>query len=132
MLLYCDTSALVKLIVEEPQSDDLDVWLAHVGDVVLASSIIVHTEVVRAVRQHGAGAVEEALRLLDEISIIDLDEDLARSAATLEPRPLRSLDALHVAAALRLGSTLSAVVTYDKRMIDAARAAGLSVLHPGA
>lgn len=132
MVVYCDTSALVKLIVDEPQSGDLDAWLAGLAEPVLATSIIARTEVVRAVRRHGTAAVEEALRLLDEISVVDLDEDLARSAADLEPESLRSLDALHVATAQRIAPTLAALVTYDKRMIDAARAVGLTVHHPGA
>jgi predicted nucleic acid-binding protein len=131
VVLYCDTSALVKLIVDEPQSNDLDAWLAQAGEPVLASSIIAHTEVIRAVRRHGTAAVEEAVRLLDEISIIDLDEDLARSAADLEPESLRSLNALHVATAQRVGPILRGLVTYDRRMIEAARAAGLTVHHPG-
>jgi len=132
VVVYCDTSALVKLIVDEPQSGDLDAWLAGLAEPVLATSIIARTEVVRAVRRHGTAAVEEALRLLDEISVVDLDEDLARSAADLEPESLRSLDALHVATAQRIAPTLAALVTYDKRMIDAARAVGLTVHHPGA
>jgi predicted nucleic acid-binding protein len=75
--------------------------------------------------------VGTARALLDEIDIAELDAELLDAAAELEG-PLRSLDAIHVAAAAELGDELEALVTYDARMAAAARASGLAVLAPGA
>jgi len=86
---------------------------------------------VRAVRRSDPDAVDDAGNLLEELSSVDLTSDLADAAADLKPSPLPSLDAIHLVTALRLGPSLGAFLTYDKRMIDAARAAGLTVHHPG-
>lgn len=62
--------------------------------------------------------------------IVELDETIASAAARVEPPSLRSLDAIQLASALAIGEELEAVVTYDRRMADAARAAGLAVMAP--
>jgi predicted nucleic acid-binding protein len=54
-----------------------------------------------------------------------------RAAATIPGKALRSLDAIHVASAQQLGALLDVLVTYDRRMIDAALALGLPVASPG-
>jgi predicted nucleic acid-binding protein len=66
-----------------------------------------------------------------EISVVELDVSLADEAAGLDPAQLRSLDALHMAAALRLGPALGCLISYDERMLDAARRRGIAVAHPG-
>jgi predicted nucleic acid-binding protein len=132
VLVYCDSSALVKLILEEKESDEFDRWLTGLRDAVLVSCTLARTEVVRAVRRSDPEAVQDARSLLDELMCFDIDMDMADAAAALNPSPLRSLDAVHVAAALQLGPTLTAFVAYDTRTIEAARAAGLNVHHPGA
>jgi uncharacterized protein len=131
VLVYCDASALVKLVLEEKESDEFDRWLTGLHDAVLVSCTLARTEVVRAVRRSDPEAVQDARSLLDELMCLDIDLDVADGAADLNPSPLRSLDAAHIAAALQLGPTLTAFVAYDKRMIEAARAAGLNVHHPG-
>jgi len=132
MLIYCDTSALVKLVIVETETPHLIAWLDGFADLALTSSSVVRTELVRAIRSHSAEKVAKARLLIDGLSLVAFDDELFDAAGELEPPALRSLDALHVASAQRLGSTLTAMVTYDKRMIDAARATGLSVHHPGA
>jgi predicted nucleic acid-binding protein len=94
--------------------------------------VIARTEVVRAVRRFGEDAVQLARELLRDVASIDLNNQLADTAADLDPTVLRSLDALHLAAAVRVAPSLKAMLSYDKRMIEAARAAGLTVHHPGA
>ncbi|MGI8661542.1 MAG: PIN domain-containing protein [Thermoleophilaceae bacterium] len=125
---YLDSSALVKLIVTESETDALVSHLA--GAARMTSSSLVEVEVVRAVRKGGAGLVADARRALDEIELIALDEPLLRAAADLADDALRTLDAIHVAAAQTLGDDLAEVITYDRRMIDAAGALGLPVVAP--
>jgi predicted nucleic acid-binding protein len=125
--LYLDASALVKLVVPEPQTAALQAYVD--GRSPLTSCTLARTEIVRAVSEHGSGAVDTARTLLGEIDLIHLDDELLDLAGELEPA-LRSLDAIHLAAALELGDELDAVVTYDARMARGAEALGLRVAAP--
>jgi len=124
---YFDASALVKLVVPERESSALASWVE--GRSPLVSCTLARVEVVRAVRPHGSSAVRTARTLLDEMDLTHLDDELLDLAGELEP-PLRSLDAIHLAAALELGDELEAVVTYDARMTRSAEALGLPVAAP--
>ena len=125
---YLDSSALVKLIVTESETDAL---VSHLADAArMTSSSLVEVEVVRAVRKGGAGLVADARRALDEIELIALDERLLRAAADLAHDALRTLDAIHVAAAQTLGDDLAELITYDRRMATAAAGLGLPVASP--
>lgn len=127
-MIYLDSSALVKLIVTESETDAL---VSHLPDAALmTSSSLVEVEVVRAVRKGAPGLLADARRALEEIELIALDERLLRTAADLADDALRTLDAIHVAAAQTLGDDLTELVTYDRRMTDAARALGLPVVAP--
>lgn len=130
-MIYLDSSALVKRVRQEPESDALERWLADLDKVMAISSSLVHVEVVRAVRADGPEAVQRARRMLDELYHIQLTYGLLDAAANLGP-PLRSLDAIHVASALRVGQQLTAFVAYDKRMLSAAAEVGLPTAAPGA
>jgi len=70
------------------------------------------------------------MRLMHTIGLVRVDEALLDRAAWLDPRDLRSLDAVHVAAAIELSSDLGALYTYDARLTDAAEAYGLDVRAP--
>jgi predicted nucleic acid-binding protein len=131
VLIYCDSSALVKLVVEEAETTALESWIISMPDPVLTTSVLARTEVARAVRRLGTEAVVAAREMLDELAIIAMDDALADEAGDLDPASLRSLDAVHLAAATRLGPALGAFVAYDKRLADAATAAGLAVSRPG-
>ncbi|MGH3998434.1 MAG: type II toxin-antitoxin system VapC family toxin [Pseudonocardiaceae bacterium] len=131
MILYCDSSALVKLVVEEPESAELESWLGLQPEPVLVSSVLARTEVVRAVARTDPNAVHLAVDLLAAVSVVELDVSLADEAARLDPAELCSLNALHMAAALRLGAVLGSMISYDERMLDAARRRGVAVTHPG-
>lgn len=124
---YLDASALVKLVVPEPQSDALASYVEDRSPLVSCS--LARVEVVRAVRAHGPRPVRTAHELLSVIELIQLDDELLDLAGELDP-PLRSLDAIHLAAALELGDELEAVVTYDAHMSQAAEALGLPVAAP--
>jgi predicted nucleic acid-binding protein len=126
---YVDSSALVKTVVEEPESSVLADWLQSKER--LAACDLVRVEVVRAVRVSDPEALPRARRVVGTLILIRLEDDLCESAANLDPPLLRSLDAIHLAAALSLGSDLAGVVTYDARLAHGARALGLPVEAPG-
>lgn len=126
--VYLDSSALVKLVVREAESGALRQYVR--GAPRRVSCALARMEVVRAVWPHGPPAVARARRLLERVSLLGLDDSLLDSAATLAGSALRSLDAIHLAAAHTLGDELSAVVTYDVRMGEAARHLGLQIASP--
>lgn len=129
-LVYLDASALVKLVVSEPESAALAVLLAE--DAPTVASIVVTVELPRAVRRAGATALlARASDVLSRVELIALDEEVTRVAAGLEPPDMRALDAIHLASALSLGGELGSFVCYDRRLAHAARARGLDVVAPG-
>lgn len=126
-VVYLDTSAFVKTVVDEPQSERLEAWLR--GRPQRASSALVRTEAVRALRRHGEAAVQQARRRLTGLDLIRLDDRVLDAAADL-PSSVRSLDAIHLATAQLLGAELAALVTYDERMARAAGELGFTVAAP--
>jgi uncharacterized protein len=127
--LYFDTSALIKLIVAEPETEALRAAVRS-STSARVSSDLTRTELVRAVRH---GAPERALvarEVLESLTLLPITTETFESASRLDPSILRALDALHLAAALTLGDDLEAVVTYDRRLADACRAHGVAVLAP--
>lgn len=124
---YLDTSAAAKLLAEEPESDTLTHWAdSDLPD--LVATHLLGTELRRFAARHGLPQAA-VTALLDRVSLYDLPRSLHQEAGLLPGRELRSLDALHLAAAVRL--EVSAVVTYDARLGEAATATGLTVLAPG-
>lgn len=126
---YADTSALVKLVVREPETEALLAWLSDEG-VSLATSDVARTELLRAVRRVVPQALSSARNVLSRIMMIAVDSTLLDEAARLDPIELRSLDAIHLASALRLGDELESFVAYDDRLASAARELGLTVVAP--
>jgi predicted nucleic acid-binding protein len=129
VILYIETSAAAKLLVEEPASSRLAARLdkAVDQDDVLLSSTLLETELRRlAVRVDLAQTA--VTHLLERFDLVETDRSLYREAGLLPGRHLRSLDALHLAAALRVDADV--MVTYDHRQADVAEAAGLPVLAP--
>jgi predicted nucleic acid-binding protein len=132
MRLYLDSSALVKLVQREKESDALRRFLRRHRADQLVTSALARVEVCRAVLIGGPAALAQARRQLSRLDQILLSTEVLDRAATLAPNvPLRSLDAIHLAAAQVVGTDLRAVVTYDGRMADAARDLGLAVERPG-
>ena len=124
-----DTSALVKLVVAERESGAL---AAAVRDVRLLSSALTVTELRRAVLRRPQAPVQRVEHLLAVLVLAAVDRRVLDLAGRLDPPELRSLDAVHLATALDLGARIAAVVTYDLRLAQAARDAGLAVESPGA
>ena len=131
MRLYLDSSALVKLVKQEAESDGLRRFLRRHRTDGRVTSALARVEVIRSVAAGGPAAVAHARRQLARVDQINLDRDLLDAAATLAPASiLRSLDAIHLAAARSMGPNLRSVVTYDLRMKDAAAALGIVVDAP--
>jgi uncharacterized protein len=127
-VIYVDSSALVKLVVEEPESGPLRALLERDPDQL--ASAIVEIEVIRAVRRAVPELTAQAQRVVSQITVVEPNEAIRMRAAVLEPVTLRSLDALHLATALELEDELNVLLTYDERMAASARAFGLAVLAP--
>jgi predicted nucleic acid-binding protein len=130
MRIYMDTSALVKLVVAEHESLSLQSFLRERGEDSLFSAALARTELIRAVAPNGAQAIADARNLLSSLDTVVLTRQLLDDAGTLQPVPLRSLDAIHLVAAQRAGDTLRAVVTYDARMLSAAADLGIETVSP--
>ena len=130
MTYYLDTSALVKLVAPEPESAVLRQWLEARAEA-LVTSDLARTELFRAVRRVLPKSAPLARQVLDTLTVLRLETSVFEEAARLEPPGLRSLDALHLAAALLLEEDLLGVVTCDERLAEATRLLGFSVLAPG-
>lgn len=126
--VYVDSSALVKLVVAEPESAALRAFLDAQSP--LLSCALVRVEVPRAVAPQGASALRRASLVLDRLRLLAIDDALLDEAARISPKIMRSLDAIHLAAAQAIGEELRAVVTYDRRMIHAAETSGIRTIAP--
>lgn len=128
---FIDSSALVKLVKREPETEALAAALERWPDQV--ASVIARVEVFRALRRVGASTGERARaeELLAHLTLVRVDEPILKLAAELPSRDLGTLDAIQLATALSIGDLPEAFVTYDRRLAKAARRHGLRVVHPG-
>ncbi len=130
-MIYLDSSAVVKLAHAEVGSAALRDWLDDRSETGWTGSVLVEIESFRALARHAPSAVPRLHPVLDLIELIDVEPRVRILAQTVRSATVRSLDAIHLATALRLGSRLTSFVTYDKRLAEAAAAAGLTVDVPG-
>lgn len=135
MTVYLGTSAALKLLIDEPESGALALWLEECPDE-LVSSFLLHTELHCAAQRRGELDVAAVQAVLQSVELVDVGRDDLLRAASSAWR-LRSADAIHLATALRLGC--AAVVTYGEELATVARASGIAVhapcgaaTHPGA
>lgn len=126
-VVYVDTSALPALLIEEPESQALLEWLDQTS-ALLVSCDLLETELRRVAVRQGLDQ-SDVTRVLDGVALAALDRAIYRSAGFLPMPHLRTLDALHLEAAMRLDA--SGILTYDHRLGEAARAVGLEVIAPG-
>jgi uncharacterized protein len=129
-LVYADSSALVKLVIEEPESEALAAYIDEARPV-LATSRVALVEVVRAVglANPSTEARDEAVRAVESCLLVDVTDVLLRSAAALASLTVRTLDAIHLASAQRIGA--DEVLVYDARLREAAASAQLATAAPG-
>jgi uncharacterized protein len=127
--IYLDSSAFVKLVVTEAESKELREFLAT-HEARRVSSSLLRAEALRAVRNLGPDALAIAREGLRRVDLVAIDDRILDAAGILEPRILRTLDAIHLATALTLGDDLETIVTYDDRMIEGAGLLGLAAVAP--
>lgn len=134
-MIYLDSAALVKLIREEDETRALVAWLNDRVGQRLVASVLVDVEVPRALRRSQPAALGAVTATLARIDRIEVDAAVRVTAAAYGDPLLRSSDAIHLATADQLvasGKVVSAFVTYDERLANAARACSLPVAAPGA
>lgn len=125
---YLDSSALVKLAIEEPESGALRRYLRRRRP--LVSSALARTEVIRALLLEGEDGLARGRAVLASVDLVRINDRVLNAAGVLQPPELRSLDALHLATAEQLGRDLGQIVTYDERMTEAARLLGFKTASP--
>ena len=133
-MIYMDTSALTKLLIAEPETPELRTWLTAQIDAgeSAAASALGRVELMRTVARYGdTGQADRARYLLDGLDILPLTESMMTLAESIGPATLRSLDAIHLAAAAYFEQELTAVVTYDHRLLNGCRDIGLTTASPG-
>ena len=129
MAHYLDTSALVKLVVAEAQTAALRGWLSG-ADRVPVTCDLSRTELMRTVKRVAPDRLVQARHVLDAVTLLEVTTSMFDAAGRLDPVSLRTLDAIHLAAALSLGDDLEGLVTYDDRQAEAARANAVPVSSP--
>jgi predicted nucleic acid-binding protein len=131
-MLYLDTSALVKLIRREPESDALADWLAAQEPTPWVSSTLIEVELPRAIRRAEPLLLADVPATLARVSRYEVNEVVRVAAAAFLDPTLRSLDAIHLATSHAVfGTRLTAFVAYDERLRTAAGTLGLPAVAPG-
>lgn len=128
--VYLDTSALAKLVFPEPETPALSAWLAAWPDRVASSLAAVELGRLLSRSRASTSVRRRATVVLSAVALLKLDEPVLEIAAGLRDPLLRTLDAIHLAAALSLGDTPEAFVTYDDRLARAAARVKLTVVRP--
>lgn len=135
-MIYLDSAAIVKLVHREPESDALDVWLTERAGMPRVTSSLAEVEVPRAIMRIAPASQPRIPAVMGTIARFGFDAAVRGLAASYRDPALRSLDAVHLATAqvltAELGAPPDAFVTYDKRLLAAANAAGLATASPGA
>jgi len=124
---YLDASAIVKLVVQEPESEALHRWYVEAQQLLTSRIGVVETLRASARREHDP---RHRARIVSDLEVLELTPEIASVAAAVGSPGLRTLDAIHIATALALMPDLDAFVTYDDRMAEAARNLGLPVVRP--
>lgn len=125
---YLDSSAIVKLAIDEPQSGPLRRYLRRRSP--LVSSALARAEVLRSLLDEGAAGLARGRDVLARVNLVRVNDRVLNAAGTLLPEDLRSLDAIHLATALDLGGDIRQLVTYDDRMLAAAGRLGIRTATP--
>ena len=129
-LYYVDTSAALKLLVEETHSKAFAAFYDEAPGATWVSSALLRIEVMRAVARVFPALLPDARDLLLAFDFVSIDDDIVDAAMNEPDRMLRSLDVIHLATARVLGADLTGVVTYDDRLAAAAKDAGFEIVDP--
>ena len=129
MAFVVDSSAIVKLIVDEPKSQSFSAWLKNCKDDLFVSELA-HTEVARAITRVDVGLHGQLKTVFERFGTIRVSSQILTIASVLSPTHLRTLDAIHIASCLILGDDLTGFVTYDSTQAAAASHNGIAVIAP--
>ena len=121
MVWYLDTSAFMKLVIDEEHSQSMHSWFTAAEPPTCVSSDLLRTEALRTARRLGEGYLERARTTLRMVKLRSVDSSLFDRASELDPKILRSLDAIHLAVALSFGPELDGFVTEAQRSSPGAR-----------
>ncbi|MET7965671.1 type II toxin-antitoxin system VapC family toxin [Micromonospora sp. NPDC005305] len=134
-MIYLDSAAVIKMLRREDETPDLIAWLNDHAGAPLVSSALVEVEVPRALRRAAPQALVGVPSVLGRLYRVEIDAAVRAAAGAYAEPLLRSLDAIHLATAQALarqaGADFVAFVTYDRRLLDAAKSVGLAVASPG-
>lgn len=138
MITYFDTSAFIKLIINEIGTDEVELYWDDGGDVSSCQLLVVESTAAlvraRQVNRISIATYNSSISLLDDLyqrmEIVSIDENLlAGACAVTKLEKLRAYDAVHLAAALKIGATVFA--SADVNLCNAANRQGLAVFNPG-
>jgi predicted nucleic acid-binding protein len=127
-VFYLDSSAIVKLVVREPESLALRRYLRRRRP--LVTSALARAEVMRATLSLGDAALRRGVEVVRRIDLVRINDRVLTAAGVLEPVELRTLDAIHLATASLFEDTLGGIISYDPRMLEAARSMGWTAVAP--
>lgn len=125
-IVYLDSSVALRTILDVPERVRLQAWMQTPGSVHVSSRLL-RTEVVRVLRRDGR-ALTEAAPLLDRVGMLDITRETHTVAESIE-RPIKTLDALHLATALLIGEPVT-VASHDSAMKAVAEHLGFPVTDP--
>jgi predicted nucleic acid-binding protein len=128
-MIYLDTSAALKLVLPEAETEQLELWMAERAGIPRISSRLLRIEMLRTVTRNAPHRMSRANVVLSAVALLSID-DVAPTAEVIGGTTLRSLDAIHLATAHEVRTDLTAFVCYDKRLCDSAQALGLPVETP--
>jgi predicted nucleic acid-binding protein len=128
-MIYLDTSAALKLVLPEPETERLELWIAEREGIPRVSSRLLRIEMLRAVARNAPHRMSRANVILSAVALLSID-DVAATAEAIGDSALRSIDAIHLATACEVRTDLTTFVCYDKRLCDSALALGLPVESP--
>jgi len=129
--VYFDTSALAKLVLNEPESSEMERYAENLAGQPVSSEIS-DVELIRAVLRQDPSGLDTALEVLAQLVILPATESIRLRAAYLAPTSLGSLDAIHLATALEIQVDLQSIVSYDNRLCEAAGDLAIETVSPGA
>jgi predicted nucleic acid-binding protein len=125
--IYIDSSAILKLIIREKESEAV----ISIPRARFITSEISRVEVTRAILRYEPKALKIAEQVFKNLNFVKIDSQTLVQAERLPERiSIRALDAIHIAVASKMGLRISSVLTYDKQMAKAAKALGFEVLAP--
>ena len=129
-MIYLDTSAFLKTMFDEPESPAIRTYLQTMDSPRFVSSTLLAVEARRGALRANPRRLPRVDLALLRVAQIEMDGPVVETASRLPDPMLRSLDAIHLATALMIRHDVEALMSYDQRMLAAAKAHGLPTASP--